>query len=145
MAKFADCLGREWTLRLTLGHRSGLKDLGVDATDLATTVASLTRVTGGADVDALVAVVKLLTVEPIPPDYDHGWDAGTIDRAGEALVDAVADFYLGRRPQMRAALLANVREKTAELDKRAAELLSGSTPSSGGTSSPASAGSTPGG
>lgn len=143
MSKYVDCLGREWTLRLTLGHRAALKDLGVDTADLGSTVSTLTQATGGPDIDRLVSVVKLLTVEPIPADYADGWDAGTIDSAGEALVDAVADFYLGRRPKLAAALKQRVRDGMAALDEKAAHLLNGVTLSSSATSSPESSGSTP--
>lgn len=131
MAVFRDCLDRTWTLRLTLGHRAGLKDLGVDCKDLGTALATLTAVTG-VDADRLVSVCHLLTVEDATrEEYERGWDARTIEAAGEALADAVADFYLSRRPATAAALKAKVREQLAKMDQAAAEAL---TRSASGTS-----------
>jgi hypothetical protein len=140
MARFTDCLGREWTLRVTLGHRAGLKALGVDAANLGTALGTLTELTA-MDADRLVAVCHLLTVDAPPlVEYEAGFDADTIGAAGEALADAVADFYLSRRPKMAAAVKARVREAMAELDAKAAE---GLTRSGTGTNSPDSAASTP--
>lgn len=137
MAKFTDCSGREWTLRLTLGHRAGLKQLGIDPTDFGTAVASLAQVTG-VDAEKLVAVCHLLTVEPVSrEEYDQGFDAATIEAAGEALADAVADFYLSRRPQTAAAMKRKVRELMARMDRATADAL---TRSESGSNSPATAG-----
>lgn len=139
MAKFTDCLGREWTLRLTLGHRAPLRELGVDTADVAAAMSSLGHLTG-MDAAKLAAVCRAVTVEPITvsvDDYEMGWDADTIERAGEALADAVLGFYLGRQPAAAAALKAKVCEVMAGVDRAMAASL---TPSASGTSSPASAG-----
>ena len=134
MAKFRDCLGREWTLRLTLGHRAGLKDLGIDTSDLVAALATLVRVTG-MDADRLLAVCHLLTVEPVTlAEYADGFDPATIDLAGEALADAVADFYLSRQPRAAAAVKAKVREQMEAMDRHVAARL---TSSASATNSPA--------
>jgi len=126
MARFTDCNGDERVLRLTLGHRAGLKALGVDTADLGTAIGTLVRETG-FDVDRLAAVCHLLTVDPPPLDeYKAGFDAVTIEAAGEALADAVTGFYLSRRPQTAAALRAKVKAEMDELDRRAAERLTSS-------------------
>lgn len=131
MSKFVDCLGREWTLRLTLGHRPPLKELGIDTSELGKALATLTEATG-ADVDKLAAVCHLLTVEPVTiEEYARGWDAVTVELAGEALADAVTDFFLGRRPKLAAAVKAKVKEVMAKMDATAAEAL---TRSASGTS-----------
>jgi hypothetical protein len=137
MAKFTDCSGREWTLRLTLGHRAGLQALGIDPTNFGTAVATLAQVTG-VDAERLVSVCHLLTVEPVTrEEYDQGFDAATIEAAGEALADAVADFYLSRRPKAAAAMKQRVREMMAKLDQAMADAV---TRSASGTNSPATAG-----
>lgn len=142
MSKFSDCLGREWTLRLTLGHRAPLRELGVDTTDVAAAMVSLAQLTG-FDADKLAAVCRLLTVEPITVGEDEyllGWDVATVEAAGEALADAVLGFYLGRQPAAAAALKTKVGEVMAVVDKAMAAAL---TPSDSATNSPASAASTP--
>lgn len=139
MSKFSDCLGREWTLRLTLGHRATLRELGVDTTDVAAAMSSLGHLTG-MDAAKLAEVCRAVTAEPITvgvDEYEAGWDADTIERAGEALADAVLGFYLGRQPKAAAALKAKVSETLTAMDDALAAAL---TPSGSGTNSPASAG-----
>ena len=101
MARFTDCLGREWVLRMTLGHRSGLKDIGVlmQPGDMGQTIAAFVEAFG--DPEKVVALCHLLTT-PAPTvtadEYAAGWDGETFERAAEALEDCIADFFLaGRR------------------------------------------------
>lgn len=117
MAKFRDCLDREWSLRLTLGHRAGMKDLGVDMKDFGAAVTALSMATA-MDAEKLVRVCHLLTVNPPPlAEYEAGFDAVTIDAAGEALAEAVADFYLARQPKLAAAMKAKLREAMGQMDE----------------------------
>lgn len=136
MAKFTDCNGCERVLRLTLGHRAGLKVLGIDPANLATAMSSLAVATA-FDADKLVAVCRLLTVDAPPlAEYEAGFDPATIDAAGEALAEAVADFYLSRQPKTATAAKAAVREIMAKMDAEMAETLTRSasaTNSAGGS------------
>lgn len=130
--QFSDSQGRAWTLRLTLGHRNGLKALGVDTANFHTALDTITRLTA-FDADRLVAVCRLLTVEPVPDDYADAWDGGTIDAAAEALADAVTDFYLSRSPAAAKAAKVKRREVWADLDQKAVTAV---TRSDSGTRSP---------
>ena len=126
MAKFTDCLGREWSLRLTLGHRTGLKDIGVLMVpgDMGETIAAF--VVAMSDPEKVVALCHLLT-HPAPTltadEYASGWDGPTFAAAGEAVEECVADFFLSRRPQAKAAILTKVREQMKAADARAAEAV----------------------
>lgn len=137
MAKFTDCLGREWTLRLTLGHRAGLKALGVDTSDVGAAFSSLATA-AGVDVERLARVCHLLTVEPVSyEEYERGWDADAAEAAGRAVEDAVTDFFLSRRPATAAAVKANFRAAVEQMDRMTADRL---TRSGSGTNSPGTPG-----
>lgn len=126
MARFTDCLGREWVLRLTLGHRTPLKDIGVllQPGDMGETIAAFSAAM--ADPEKMVALCHLLTTPPpscTADEYAAGWDGEAFERAAEALEECVADFFLTRRPMVRAAILRRVREEMARADARAAEMV----------------------
>jgi hypothetical protein len=126
MARFSDCLGREWTLRLTLGHRAAMKDIGVllSPGDMGQTIAAFYEAM--QDAEKVVALCHLLST-PTPTmtadEYAAGWDGETFERAGEALEECIADFFLSRRPKVKAAILAKVKAEREKADAKAAEVI----------------------
>jgi hypothetical protein len=135
MARFADCTGREWTLRLTVGLLDDVRDqLGIDlwkvTTDAAAAVEPLYT-----DVRKLVGLLWLLVEREAakagvsPEEFGRALDAEALDASAEALFEALLRFF------QRRARGARPEEPTTP---------GPSTPSDSPTSSPASAGLTPG-
>lgn len=114
MATFKDATGREWDVTITIGAYRRLKaqtscDLDVIAKDTTQLVA---LVFGGPS--TLLPVMDVLLAPQIkalggfiPPD-DHlhdAFDPATVERFGDAFLDAVIDFlYLKSAPEVKALL-----------------------------------------
>jgi hypothetical protein len=99
VASFKDADGREWKLRLTVGLLGDVRrDAGVD---LGAAIKSPKDLAGilYADPADLVKVLWVLVEKQAtdagvsPEEFGHAFDGAAIERAGEALLEAVADFF----------------------------------------------------
>lgn len=124
-AKFTDRHGREWGLTLTVADLKPLRDdLKFDVTGLASGE-QIGRVLYG-DPEGLVAVLHLLAKPTgvTPDEFADGFDGPALERAGEALLEAFADFF----PRSRIAhwMKTAMRERMAEFDRQVIRSLSSS-------------------
>ncbi len=155
MAKFTDHTGFDWHLRLTVGDVSDVKretrvNLGLAAKDAAWVEAVF------SDPAKLVEILYVLC-EPqckaaglSPEDFARRFDGATLEAAGQALAEAVADFFprsavaQALRRNLAKVMAAADAKAVAEIERTAEKLTSAkSTASPSPTNSPASAESTP--
>lgn len=119
MAKFTDINGREWTVALTIGSIADLKreanfDLGA-----AVKSGDALALTLFGDPEQLALVLWAMVREQAKPlDRDAFYlllDPDSLDRGGDALMEAIVDFYHRRRaPAIKEklpALMAKVDQK----------------------------------
>ncbi len=145
MSKFVDCLAREWDLNLTVGSLADVRkqtshDLGRSMRDEQGLMELLF-----SDPQALVEVLWVLCREQAEPDitpesFARGFNGATIEKAAEALLAAVADFF--PRSRVGRALRERLPALLTQMDEAAVRAIEdqGSRPSAG--SSAASATST---
>lgn len=159
VATFSDCLGREWVLRLTLGDIPRVKDAtakdgrpGIDLNAVLTDATALGRLVY-SDPDTLGRVLWVLVEKQAdrlgvtPEGFADGFDGETLARCGDALAEAVTDFFL---PRQAATVKAGLPATLAAIDQAVAAAVTEqmaprprpSRPSGGG--SPASSALTPG-
>jgi hypothetical protein len=151
MATFRDADNREWKLRLTVGLLGDVKrDADVDLGAAIKTPQSMAEILY-ADPANLVRVLWVMVEKQAreagvtPEEFGHAFDGEAIERAGEALLEAVADFFprsaIARkiRSELPKLLEAADREMIAKL-----EAVTNSTSSGSGGNSGESSGSTPG-
>lgn len=153
MSKFADCLGREWSLNLTVGaladvRRSTDCDLGKALKDEGALVELLF-----SDPVRLVEVLWVLVRSQAegatvlcgpdqgkPPadaeGFARGFDGPTLERAAEALLDAVADFF--PRSRVGRALRERMRQGLDRMDDAIIRQIQGQESNSSAGSSPES-------
>lgn len=122
---FTDHKNDEWKLKLTVGTLGDLKrDAGVDLSKALRSAEALSDVLFG-DPENLVKVLWVLCESKSkerslsPEDFAHRFDGPTIEKATEALLDAVADFFPRTRVGQeiranRAVLLAAMDEKLSQ-------------------------------
>lgn len=145
MAAFKDTAGNEWRLVLTVGSVADvLRDTGVN---LALTAKGATWVEAIFGADGKLASVLWVLCERqakergVEPDaFPYLLDGGTLEAAGMALADAVADFF--PRSRIAKALRVKLAQAMTEADDRAVAAL---TDSPSPTNSPESAESIPAG
>ena len=142
MARFVDSNGGEWVLRLKLGHRKPLADLGIgfDATNFGRTIASFLAICD--DPDKVAKVAHLIAVSPPSPPEQlaDSFDGEGFATASLALADEVIDFFHHGRPATAEAARAAVKAVLTQQDQTTATEL---TRSVSVTSSPDSPASTP--
>ena len=138
MATFKDCLGREYTVSITVGKLKPLREMGLEIGKIATAGESLGTLLFG-DPEKLVGALYLLTDAKVDrDDFDAGFDGPTMESAGEAILEAVCDFY----PRSAVAARMKGRVKAALLEMDTAILAKMESSGSAGNS-PASSESTP--
>jgi hypothetical protein len=130
VAKFATADGREWTLGLTVGALGDLKrDAGFDVGAAMKTGDALAVAIFG-DVEQFAGALWVLVRDQaaaVGVDRDvfyRALDPASLDRAADAFVECLVDFFHRRRaPAIQAelpALLARVDERHAEAVRAAA-------------------------
>lgn len=145
---FRDADGRDWTLRLTVGLLEEVKEgTGVDLTRVVTSPDGLGDVLF-ADPRTIVKVLWVIVAAQAdkagvtPESFGYSFDGEAVERATEALVGSVLDFFPRSRPARA------MRERLPSILTRADDLMieamgpSTSSPTAG--DSPARSGSTPG-
>lgn len=126
MAKFVDCLGREWTLRVTVADLKPLKEVGFTFTAFVPDTASAVLF----DPEHLMKVLRVMA--HVPPettddDFHAGFDGPAMQRAGEAVLEACANFsphsrlaaWLSGRFQTGLEILATATVKSIESNRSA--------------------------
>lgn len=153
MSQFKDCLGREWQIDLTVASlRDVRKHAQIDLGKLLKDNNAFAEFLF-SEPEALVEVLWVLCREQAEAqgvDAEHfarGFDGPTGDKAAEAVLAAVADFFprrgLGRTLKERMpSLLAKMDELANQVVTEALDRAAASNNSAG--NSPASAGSNPG-
>jgi hypothetical protein len=142
MAKFTDSNGNEWTLRLKLGHRKALAELGVgfNGANFGETIGAFMAATGDPDTLAKVAHAIATAPPTTAEQLADSFDGETFAAASLALSDEVIDFFHHGRPATVTAARAAVKTLTGQQDETTAAAL---TRFASGTNSPESPGSTP--
>lgn len=146
MAQFTDASGGEWVVRLTVGALADVREqAGVDLGQAIRSEGSLADLIFGDPamlVRALWVLVesqaKAAGVDPVA--FAHRFDGPTLERATEALLAAVADFF--PRSKVGMMLRQNLTQAMSRLDDAIIQKLSSTSSGSAGTS-PASSGSMP--
>jgi hypothetical protein len=125
VSKFTDSNGNEWTLRLKLGHRKPLAELGVgfNGANFGETIGAFMAAT--ADPDVLAKVVHAITVSPpsTVAELADSFDGKTFAAASLALSDEVIDFFHHGRPATTEAARAAVTTLVSEQDRQTATAL----------------------
>ena len=151
MAKFVDMNGQEWALRLTVGSVADVKrETGVNLA-IASKDASWVEAVFGGDGKLAEVLWTLCAAQAkergiTPEQFAHLLDGQTLDRAGAALAEGVADFF--PRSAVAQAMKRGLAATFAEADRRAVAEIERLLPSTGSpspTSAPASSGATPAG
>jgi hypothetical protein len=100
VARFVDCKGYEYDLRLTVGKLAVVREeTGVDLGKALASEGALADLMFGDP--ARLASVLYAVAEPVGPqiaapdpvDFAHGLDGPALERGTEALLAAVADFF----------------------------------------------------
>lgn len=146
MTRFKDFLGREWSLRLTVGALGQVRrETGADLGQAMRSDQALADLLFG-DPATLVSVLWVLVAdqarEVTPESFANGFDGPALERATEALLAAVADFF--PRSKVGAALRASLGRTLERMDQAVIERLAQASSNSAG-SSPGSLGSILGG
>lgn len=123
MAKFKDCLGREWSLRITTRLLKPLREAGFDVGACAKGAEGYLPL---ADPETLGAALWVLcetdarAKQIAEDDFAGGFDGPTIFAATTALMGAVADF--SQTPTVAAAMKKKlpgaIAAKEAEIVRR---------------------------
>lgn len=136
MAVFTDAAGREWEVSLTVGDLADVRTAtGFDLSGALRSEEGLVDLLFG-DPARLVSVLWVLC-EPAavgtdvsPREFAHRFDGPTLEAAGEALLQAVADFF--PRSRVGRAVRENLRATLDRMDEAAvAAITSRSKPSVG--------------
>lgn len=141
MARFVDSNGGEWVLKLKVGHRKRLADLGVgfEAGNFGATMAAFLAACD--DPDRLARVLHAIAVSPpaTAEELADSFDGATFAAAGLALSDEVVDFFHYGRPATAEAARSAVSAILTKQDEATAKTLAAVlTRSDSGTSSPGS-------
>jgi hypothetical protein len=147
MAQFQDLNGTEWALRITVGSVADVKrETGIN---LAIASKDTSWVEGIFGADGKIAQVLWVLCEKQakertlgPEDFAHLLDGETLDRAGGALAESIADFF--PRSKVAQALKRKFGQMLEESDRKAVAAIEGlSTDSPKPTAAPGSAPSIP--
>lgn len=138
MTRFKDCLGREWSLRITVGALGQVRrEAGVDLGQAMRSDQALADLLFG-DPATLVSVLWVLVsdqalgLEVSPDSFAHGFDGPALERATEALLAAVADFF--PRSKVGQALRTSLGRTLERMDQAVIERLAQASSSSAGSS-----------
>lgn len=127
MPTFTDNKGRAWEVRLTLGLLTEVREqAGVKLGEVLRTEQGLADFVFG-DVETLGKVLWVLCREQAerqgvtPEDFAHGFGGDTIEKAVEAVLGSVADFF--PRSKIGAAIRKNLALVLAKADERGVAAL----------------------
>lgn len=118
---FTDLNGDEWKLRLTVGTLADLRrDAGLDLSRALRSADALAEVLFGDPENLAKALWVLCETQArernlSPEDFAHRFDGPTIERATEALLAAVADFF--PRTRVGQELRENQKKLLEAMDK----------------------------
>lgn len=146
MSTFKDCLGREWSLSLTVGKLKPLAAMGLNIGKLAEAGESLGTVLFGDPEKVLVPAAWILAsvdeAKCSPESFADGFDGPTLEAAGEAILNAVIDF--SPRSALAARIKGRVKAALQEMDGKILAAMDAAEASSGSVgNSPGSSASTP--
>lgn len=144
MSTFSDSLGKSWSLGLTVGLLREIRSkAGVDLGKAFTSEESLNQILFG-EADSLVKVLWVVCEKQAqergvsPEQFAYLFDGASIERATEALLSAVADFF--PRSRIGRALKDKLKEILTEAEDQAIQSLSrlslGNLPGSAGSTPP---------
>lgn len=127
MASFADRNNKSWNLSLTVGHLPVLKE--TYSLDLNKAVRSQEDFASLFDLapQDLVGILYHVCEEAIekaglsPEDWAHLFDGETIERATEALAEAVLSFF--PRQKIAQAMKGNLRKALEKMDAQAVKQI----------------------
>jgi hypothetical protein len=146
MARFKDSTGHDWALGITFGHTDELKACGIDlAHPSELEIGEVLYTNPFALVNILWALVKAQANGTSREAFLEALDAEALDRASDALAEAIVDFIHRRRapavkarmPELMAAVDKAHAKKVAEaLDSTLRNLSGGSPESSASTPGP---------
>lgn len=100
VAKFSDCLGREWSIRITLGMLPKLREAGFDVNAVAKNPAQLSVL---SDPETLGKVAwtlcekQAIAANVDPEQFADGFDGPTIQDAVQAILESILDFSQPRQ------------------------------------------------
>jgi hypothetical protein len=150
VSKFTDHTGGSWELRLTVGSVSDVKrETGVNLALVSKDTSWVDAIFG--DPAKLVEMLHVLcepqckAADVTPELFAHRFDGATLEAAGIALADAIADFF--PRSAVAAAVKKGLTRLMQTMDARATAAIEQhiSTACDSLTSAPASSDSTPAG
>ncbi len=143
MASFTDRKGTVWHLDITVGSYKTLKrDTALDLDAIRGNPEQLALLIYGPDPMALARVMEVMLAEQVKAsglsvdEFHDRFDPATVDRAGDALFEAILTFTLRRRAEK---VLPAMREMMAKVETGIVELMTGQSNNSP-TSAPASLG-----
>lgn len=93
MAKFKDRLGREWSLTMTIGDLTPLRQVGLKFKGFEFEMETLPLVFDDpAKLMEVLMVLAHIGDDVAPEDFARGFDTAATERAIGAMVEALADF-----------------------------------------------------
>jgi hypothetical protein len=92
-ATFADGLGREYALRITVADLPFLRELGLDLSKPTAAVGEVDRLMVEEPGKLVVVLYKLANPDPMPEEFAAGFDGPALWRGGCALSHAIIDFF----------------------------------------------------
>lgn len=116
MAKFKDTAGQEWELRLTVGALGAIREVGFNLAAMTKTGERWVEVLF-ADPLALARAVWILCREQAEKagiteaKFLDDLDGLTITRAGDAMIEAIVDFFHPRQAETIKASLPKILAK----------------------------------
>lgn len=129
MATFTDGTGKEWTVKMTVGSAARVKDrTGVD---LLAVLDPQAKVLEQLASDPLLLYRVILAITDAPDSLGDHLDEEALEKAGEALIDGVLDFFPPWKADPLRKVIGKARRELAsrQIDARdelarAAEALS---------------------
>lgn len=120
---FRDRAGRVFNLTITVGALARVKrETGVDLSRALSDDSALASLIFG-DPAALVSVLYVLSGTDVDPEgFADGFDGPTVERATEALMAAVADFF--PRARVAGAIRESLTSKLRDLDTALIDAIS---------------------
>lgn len=136
MSSFKDAAGRQWELRITLGIVDRLRAVGLDLDKLASEKADVFGILL-LERHVLGSVLWILCEKQAeklglttPEEFFGDFDGATLEGAGDALLDAVLDFFPNRVTAPIKKRLTQIKERMEsaadrEIDRRLSALSDG--------------------
>lgn len=129
MAKFKDKQGDEWAIALDVSYFDRFREVGIDLDAALSSGQGIGELLFGS-VRKLGQVAWVMVADQAgergiaPEQFARRMDGPAVERFGEALVDAMADF--SPRSAMAAAIKGQAKTVLAEADAAILKVLSGS-------------------